>query len=56
MKKEKQMEFDAVAFMRKRRNEMSELFAEDEKKFWKELETIRKKYKDKFHQRLKHSA
>ena len=51
MKKES---FNAVEFMRKKRDELSELYMTNPKKFWSQLEAVRKKYKNKFHQKEKH--
>ena len=49
MKKKKiNKKFNAVEFMRKRRNALSELYELDPKKFRKQLVEIRKKYKTKF--------
>jgi hypothetical protein len=42
--------FDAVGFMRQRRDELSDLYEKSPDIFWKQLEEIRKKYGDKFHQ------
>ncbi|MEX0965991.1 MAG: hypothetical protein WD077_02040 [Bacteroidia bacterium] len=46
MKKEKS--FDAVAFMRKRRDELSKLHLENPAEYKRQLELIRKKYREKF--------
>ena len=46
-------EFKAVEFMRKRRDELSELYSRNPSGFWEELEKIRKKYKNKFYQKKK---
>lgn len=54
--KEKPANFDSVKFMRKRRDELGELYASNPEKFWKQLEEIRKKYKSKFHQKKKPAA
>lgn len=56
MKKENNKDWNAVNFMRKRRDELSKLYQTDEKEFWKQLEEVRKRYKNKFHQKLKHTA
>ena len=44
-------EFKAVEFMRERRDELSDLFANNPKKFWKELDEVRKKYENLFHKK-----
>jgi len=54
MKTQKEKEFNAVEFQRKRRKELSELYNADPAAFWKQLEDIRKKYKVKFRQKVKH--
>jgi len=56
MKKEKEKEFKAVEFQRKRRKELSELYNSNLEEFWKRLEVIRKKYRNKFHQKEAHVA
>ncbi len=48
--------FRAVEFQRKRRQELSDLFNSDPTEFWKRLEIVRKKYRNKFRQKEKHSA
>ena len=55
-KKKAHKDFKSVEFMRKRRDEMSELFETDNKEFWKQLEEVRKKYKNKFHKKKIHSS
>lgn len=42
---------NAVEFQRKRRNELSSLYNSNPSDYWKKLEDIRKKYKNKFHQK-----
>lgn len=44
----KKEDFKAVEFMRKRREELSNLFNSNQEDFLKELEQVRKKYKNKF--------
>lgn len=55
-KQEAHSDFKAVEFMRKRRDELSDLYEKDPTEFWKQLEDIRKKYKFKFHQKKKRAA
>jgi len=56
MKTQNEKEFNAVEFQRKRRKELSELYSSDPTEFWKQLESIRKKYRSKFRQKEKHTA
>ena len=49
MKTQEEKEFKAVEFQRKRRDELSHLYNSDQTEFWKQLEAIRKKYRNKFH-------
>ena len=56
MKTQKEKEFNAVEFQRKRRKELSELYNSDPAAFWKQLEVIRKKYKVKFKQKVNYPA
>jgi len=49
-------DFHAVEFMRKRRNELSELYADNPSAFRKELEAAKKKYASKFHRKIKRAA
>jgi len=46
--KTKEGKFKAVDYMRKKREELSQLHAENPKEYKKQLETIRKKYASKF--------
>jgi ABC-type Zn uptake system ZnuABC Zn-binding protein ZnuA len=55
MKKEGK-KFDAVAFQRERRKELSDLYNANPTEFWKRLEKLRKKYRNKFRQQEKHWA
>jgi hypothetical protein len=48
--------FNAVEFMRKRRDELSELYARDPSGFQKALDVARKKYASKFHRKVKRAA
>lgn len=48
--------FDAVAFQRKRRDELSHLYNTNPEEFWKQLAEIRKKYRKKFHTKQKRAA
>ena len=54
--KHKEKDFKAVEFMRKRRDEMSELYNTNPEEFWKQLSAIRKKYKLKVHTKAKNVA
>ena len=49
--KAKAEKFEAVKFMRVRREEMSRLHSENPKEYNKKLEEIRKKYPEKFAKR-----
>ena len=49
-------DFHAVEFMRKRRDELSELYTRNPSAFRKELEAARKKYADKFRRKIKRAA
>jgi hypothetical protein len=49
-------DFHAVEFMRKRRDELSELYSRNPSGFRKELEAARKKYASKFHRKIKKAA
>ncbi|MFO7448440.1 MAG: hypothetical protein R6W90_18930 [Ignavibacteriaceae bacterium] len=44
-------DFSAVEFMRKKRDELSELYSTNPAEFWEKLEEIRKKFKGKFRQK-----
>lgn len=48
MKNKQEKEFKTVEFQRKRRKELSDLYNSNPKEFWKQLETVRKKYRSKF--------
>lgn len=56
MKTLKEKNFDAVAFQRKRREELSKLFNTNPVEFWRQLEEIRIKYSKKFRLKEKHTA
>lgn len=49
-------DFDAVGFQRQRREELSKLYNSNPEEFDKQLAEIRKKYRNKFHQKEKHTA
>lgn len=51
MKTQKEKDFKAVEFQRKRRDELSDLYNSDPAEFWKQLEAVRKKYRSKFHKK-----
>jgi hypothetical protein len=48
--------FEAVKFMRAKREELSRLYIENPKKYKKQLEEIRKKYPDKYAGRKRNEA
>ena len=56
MKKEKEENFNAVEFMRKRRDELSKEYTDNPIAFKKELEEIRKKYAHLFNTKQKKAA
>ncbi len=56
MKSTKNDDFKAVDFMRKRREELSDLYKSNPREFKKQLEQIQKKYKNKFRVKQKHTA
>jgi hypothetical protein len=56
MKTQEGKKLKAVEFQRKRRKELSELYNSHPAEFWKLLETIRKKYHNKFNQQEQHTA
>ncbi len=56
MKSRKTQDFKAVQFMRKRREELSDLFNSNPDEFKKQLEKIQKKYQSKFRVTRKHIA
>ena len=49
-------DFKAVEFMRNQRDELSELYVKKPVVFWKQLEEVRARFKDKFHQKQKRAA
>ena len=51
MKTQKEKDFKAVEFQRKRREELSDLYNSDPAEFWKRLEAVRKKYRSKFYKK-----
>jgi ribosome recycling factor len=53
MKLKEEKNFNAVEFQRKRRKELSKLYNSNPDEYWEQLESIRKKYKDKFRQKKK---
>jgi len=46
--KTKEEKFDAVKFMRARREELNQLHKDDPKEYKRQLEEVRKKYSSKF--------
>lgn len=56
MKKRKEEDFNAVKFMRKRRDEISKEYTDDPIAFKKGLEAIRKRYAHLFHTKQKKAA
>jgi hypothetical protein len=54
--KTQEKQFKAVAFQRKRREELSNLYNNNQEEFWKRMDEIRKKYSGKFRQKEKHRA
>ncbi|MDX2048358.1 MAG: hypothetical protein SFU87_16335 [Chitinophagaceae bacterium] len=56
MKNEKLKSFKAVDFMRKRREELSDLYNSNPMGFLKKLEQVQKKYRNKFHVSAKQQA
>ncbi len=56
MKLEKTQDFKAVEFMRKRRDELSDLYNSNPDEFKKQLKKIQKKYQNKFRVTRKHIA
>jgi len=54
--KAKSQKFEAVKFMREKRDELSRLHIENPKEYKKKLEEIRKKYPEKFSKRKRSEA
>ena len=54
--KAKTQKFEAVKFMRERREELSRLHSENPKEYKKQLEEVRKKYPEKFAKRKRNEA
>ncbi len=52
----KEVKFNAVEFQRVRRNELSKLIKTDPDEFKKQMELIRKKYRNKFNSKNKRKA
>lgn len=56
MKSKKTNDFKAVDFMRKRREELSDMYNSNPDEFKKQLKQIQKKYQNKFQVTKKHNA
>ena len=56
MKPVKIQDFKTVEFMRKRREELSDLYNSNPNEFKKQLEKVQKKYKSRFRITQKHTA
>lgn len=56
MKSKKAQDFNAVDFMRRRREELSDLYNSNPLEFKKHLKEVQKKYQSKFRVIQKHNA